>query len=74
MSSPGSAKVPKQKLVVLQGADSWPLSGDQVPNFTGKDAIQCLLQEGWTIKSIHLAAALHKKFECAAGYVLMEKA
>ena len=66
---------PKTRVVFLRGEWSYSMCGDKIDGVhDGFDEIQALpklLAEGWSVRSIHLAADIED--HRAVGYAILEK-
>ena len=66
---------PKTRVVFLRGEWSHSMSGDKIDGvndgFNETQALPKLLAEGWSVRSIHLAATIEE--HRAVGYAILEK-
>jgi hypothetical protein len=64
----------KTRVVLLRGAASYMMEGDPLKKDARNDgaALPRLLEDGWKIKSMHLATAPDKSSD-PVGYVIVER-
>lgn len=70
-----TAAAPKTRVVFLRGEWSHSMSGDKIDGvndgFNETQALPKLLAQGWSVRSIHLSAAIEE--HRAVGYAILEK-